>query len=102
MTGLWRERFLADRKRLFRMIQKALEEDGMCKSYEGALEVRSEWPDYFDDDTSTAESATYHCITLHCYVLGPARHYDFCGKTFGEALQKFEAALDEWEMEASE
>ena len=96
------DRFLDDRKRLFRMIKKALDEDPCCKSYEGCLEVHFEYPDYFDDEESAATQPTYCCITLHCYVLGPARHYDFRGKSFKDALKKLEATLGKWEKEAKE
>ena len=95
-------RFIALRCRLFKLIHKELERDPYCKSYEGCLEVLAEYPNYFEDEE--AESGpTFYCITLHCYVLGPARHYEFKGKTMGEALNKLDETITEWEeQEASE
>lgn len=89
------ERFRKLRAKLFSMIKKQLEEDPYSKSYEGALEVKCEYPNYFEDEN--AEDLPYfYCITLHCYVLGPHRHYDFAGITMSGALDKFEQALNEW------
>lgn len=93
-----KERLYELRKRVFRAIKEQLEEDPMCKSYEGAIEVGCEYPNFFEDDEyeiGDALPAAYY-IRLHCYVLGPSRHYDFVGKTFRQALDEFEKALDEW------
>ena len=90
------ERFRKLRGKLFSMIKKQLEEDPCCKSYEGALEVTCEYPNYFEDEKAEGLPCFY-CITLHCYVIGPARHYDFAGNSMSEALDKFESALNEWE-----
>lgn len=90
-----KERFLALRKKLFSMIKYQLEQDPCCKSYEGLIEVTSEFPCYFDDNNAE-EAASYYEITLRCYVLGPQRHYKFTGNTASEALDKFEDALNEW------
>lgn len=83
------------------MIKATLEIDPYCKSYEGCLEVMCEYPDYFDDEEATS-GPSYYCIRLHCYVLGPSRHYDFTGKTMNEAPDKLEKALKEWAEEAKE
>ena len=90
------DRFNSIRKRVFAMIEKELAEDCCCKSYEGAIEVTAEYPNYFEDEKAIS-SPCWCCITLHCYVLGAARHYDFTGKTFAEALNKFEAQIVQWE-----
>jgi hypothetical protein len=97
--GVLHDRFIDDRRRLFKMIRKALGEDPYCKSYEGCLEVHFEYPDYFDDEEGALTQPTYCCITLHCYVLGSGRHHEFVGKSFKDALKKFESALDKWERE---
>ena len=91
-------RLLGLRKRLFLMIAAQLKEDPCCKSYEGALEVSCEYPCYFDD-SEAEHRPSYYCITVHCYVLGPARHYEFTGRSLNDALDKFEKALNEWEEE---
>lgn len=92
------ERFRKLRGKLFSMIEKQLEDDPCCKSYEGALEVMCEYPNYFEDKNAESLPLVYR-ITLHCYVLGPARHYDFVGDTMSRALDKFESALNEWAEE---
>lgn len=84
-----KERFFSLRKRLFKAIDKALQEDSHCKSYEGSIAITQQFPDFFEDEYAK-ESSDYYRITLHCYVLGPARHYDFIGSTFSAALDKFE------------
>ena len=89
------ERFMALRQRLFKMIEKAVKEYSHHKSYEGALEVAVCYPNYFED----SDSPEYVCIRLDCYVLGWGRHYKFDGNTFAEALDRFEATLDEFEAE---
>ena len=91
-----KQRFIALRCRLFRMIRQELERDDHCKSYEGCLEVMTEYPDYFQDPEAE-QGAAYVKITLHCYVLGPHRHYDFEGKTMAEALDKLEETITGWE-----
>ena len=91
-----KQRFIALRRRLFRMIRQELERDDHCKSYEGCLEVMTEYPNYFEDNEAEM-GPSYVKITLHCYVLGPHRHYDFEGKTMGEALDKLEETITGWE-----
>lgn len=92
------ERFRKLRKKVMDGIKKALDEDGHCKSYEGAFEVKTCFPNYFDDEEST-QGAEFYVITLHCYVLGYARHYKWSGKTFAEALEKAEREIESWLQE---
>lgn len=73
---------------------------GACKSYEGTWEVLTSFPDYFQDETGTAD-ADFVEITLHCYVLGPHRHYKWQGPTFLDAVKKAEAEVESW-IEAQE
>lgn len=87
------ERFKALRKRLFSLIKNALDEDDYHKSYEGDIEVTAEYPNYFEDEEAN-ESPSHYSIKLHCYVVGPYRHYDFHGETFEAALDKFEKFLN--------
>lgn len=78
-------RLEAYRAKLFAEIKRELEIDGHCKSYEGRVELH--WPCYFGGEYS---------IHLACYVLGPARGYDYYGETWDECFDKAEADLDSW------
>lgn len=85
------ERFEALRQRLYGHIAACLEEDGHCKSYEGAWSVSQNFPSYFD-----REEPKRWQLHLDCYVIGPTRHYDWFGETFEEAIAKAEKDIDEW------
>jgi len=91
-------RFHLIRAEIFKFIAKSLEEDGHCKSYEGGLNV--EWPNYFEDKDTSENNGWYTngswMITLHCYLLGPSRHYRWIGKSFQECLEKFELDATHW------
>ncbi len=89
MTMANEERLMTLRARLFKMIEKAIAEDPHHKSYEGAISI--ELPNYFEDG-----NFGFYSINLDCYVLGWQRHYTVSGKTFTEALDKFEKLLDEF------
>lgn len=88
-------RFNALRRKTADAIKYELSLDGHCKSYEGTWEIGLSFPDYFQDETGTAD-ADFVEITLHCYVLGPHRHYKWQGSTFLDALRKAEAEVDSW------
>lgn len=79
------------RKKLFIYIEKALEDDPACKSYEGSFSVTYSLPNYFED----ARKEWWN-IHLDCYVIGPARHYDWCGETLEEAVKKAENEINSW------
>lgn len=83
------------RKQVADYISWYLEEDCGHKSYEGTWEVLVSYPNYFEDDSATAPPDFYR-VTLHCYIIGPHRHYDWDGKTFGEALKKCQRDIDRW------
>ena len=87
-------RFLALRRRVMQAIRRALEEDSCCKSYEGTFELFVGYPDYFDGEHT--DEPDFFKIVLHCYVLGPARHYEWTGNTFKEALDSAEGEIDSW------
>ncbi len=91
-----KQRFIALRCRLFRMIRQERGQDDYCKSYEGCVEVMTEYPNYFEDNEAEL-GPSYVKITLHCYVLGPYRHYELEGKTMEEALDKLEETIAGWE-----
>lgn len=95
------ERFQKLRKKVMDGIAEALREDNGCKSYEGAFEIIADFPTYFDDENATRGAEGY-TIKLHCYVLGPGRHYEWCGKTFAEAITKAEQDIDSWMQEAND
>ena len=90
-----KERFLTLRRKLFEAIRKELEIDCGCKSYEGTLEVTLCFPNYFEDEYCD-EGVTYYVIELHCYVLGPNRHYRWDGRSFDVALRKAERDIYSW------
>lgn len=91
-------RFVALRAELFQAIAKSLEEDGHCKSYEGAFEIHV--PNYFEETAAAGEHGWHRedtwGIELHCYLVGPNRHYRWSGRTFEQALKKAEIDLRNW------
>lgn len=89
------KRFLELRKKVMKAIAAQLAEDPHCKSYEGTFEWTVCYPDYFEDEEGTQAPRLY-VLTLHCYVLGPGRHYDWHGKTMKEALDKAEKDILVW------
>jgi len=95
MTKQEYAKFNALRKQVAGAIAKELEIDCGCKSYEGTWELLVSYPNYFEDETATANPDFYQ-ITLHCYVIGPGRHYDWQGRTWGEALRKCKLDIDRW------
>ena len=89
------ERFLTLRKKLFEAIREQLEIDSHCKSYEGAFEITKCYPNYFEDEYGGCEGIHW-VIELHCYVIGPFRHYRWDGRTLDEALRKAEEEIYSW------
>ena len=90
-----KEKFDNCRATLWRLLSGYDWETG-CKSYEGAIEINHYYPRYWDSPDSLPEPESV-TIRLHCYVLGPARHYEFSGKTLNEACESFDAWLSEIE-----
>ncbi len=95
MADKEKARFDALRKMVMEAIGEQLEEDPGCKSYEGTFEWTVCYPNYFEDPEATQGPELY-VLTLHCYVLGPHRHYDWRGKTKAEALGKAEKEIKSW------
>lgn len=83
------------RTAVMRAIRDELAIDNYCKSYEGTFELTICWPDYFEDSSDAAEPNFYK-LTLHCYVLGPNRHYDWFGKTLAESLESCRRDVEAW------
>ena len=82
--------FYSLRQRVFDAIKKAISIDPAHKSYEGTFELTRIFPGYFEDENDTAWR-----VTLHCYVLGNARHYSWTGETFSAALDKAAKDIDQ-------
>ena len=89
----WLDPLVRLRSKLFQYIQKSLEEDGHCKSYEGTFEIRM--PSYFED-SHNPQNGDEWTLALHCYVIGPSRHYEWQGKTMAEAISKAEKDINQW------
>ena len=99
--GCVRNRFFDLRGRLFGLIQRQLERDNCCKSYEGAIEISFEYDDYFSSKDYRDEPYIIE-MTLHCYCVGPNRHYTFKGKKMDNVLDQFEKWILDREKEERE
>lgn len=88
-------RFGKLRKAVAEGIKKELAIDCGCKSYEGTWELLVEFYDYFEDEDATAPPR-YVEIRLHCYVLGPSRHYHWSGRNWNEAIRECERDVLAW------
>ncbi len=75
------------RSLVFEEIGRCLAEDGHCKSYEGAITVH--YPCYFDEPDE-------YKLRLDCYLIGPARHYDWKGKSVEDCCQQAIADVKAW------
>jgi hypothetical protein len=91
------KRFDKCRERLWKLLSNVDFSDG-CKSYEGAITVELEYPNYFESPDALP-SPDHVRIHLDCYVLGWTRHYDFDGVNMSDAISRFEQWLDEQEDE---
>jgi len=93
------QRFVQLRAELFTAIAQSLAEDGHCKSYEGALSVSL--PNFFEERAAHEHDYGWlreeaWGIELHCYLIGPNRHYRWSGVSFDEALCKAELDIRAW------
>ena len=86
------------RAELFQAIAESLASDGHCKSYEGALLVHL--PNYFEEQAAHDNFGRLGTggwtIELHCYLIGPNRHYRWEGHSFDECLSKAELDIRAW------
>lgn len=80
------ERFYGLRQRVFDLIGKI--DDGYHKSYEGAIDVRICFDNIYEADN--VRDVSFVEIELHCYLLINGRHMSWDGRTFTQALDKFE------------
>lgn len=93
---------MSDRLEAFRAlvydgVAKALAEDGYCKSYEGSIAYNVTCPCYF-----AREQPVHHHLELHCYVLGPQRHYTWHATSVDELFDAAERDLRKWIAELVE
>lgn len=89
------------RKLVWDYIEEYLKDDFGHKSYEGTWELTLCFPDYFHADRSSDPPEAY-VVQLHCYVLGPHRHYRWDGSSWMEALSKAEKDITQWIREEVE
>ena len=89
------EKFKKILKMVADYITTYLKEDCGHKSYEGTWEFLASYPSYFEDETATAAPDSYQ-VTLHCYVLGPGRHYDWKGSSLEKVLEDCERDIRRW------
>ena len=83
------------RKRFAKAVWREIRKGDGCKSYEGTWELLIGYPDAFEDETGEAEPNFYR-IQLHCYVLGPNRHYEWSGDTWEQALERCLTDVEGW------
>ena len=87
--------FTALRKRLNTCINWLREQGEPGKSYEGAWDIQIGIPDATDDPDAKLPP-DYCKITLHCYLLGPSRHYEWTGETVEEAFKQCRKDVEKW------
>ena len=95
-----RDPIQALRQKIFEAIRVALLQESGHKSYEGALELTTCYPNYFEASEGRTD-ISYH-LQLHCYVLGPSRHYEWFGDTVAHVCEKATADVDQWINELQE
>ena len=66
-----------------------------AKSYEGTWELITSYPSYFDSGSATPPP-DHFTVRLHCYVLGPARHYAWHGRTWAKAFNEAKKDIETW------
>ncbi len=76
------------REHIFSLIEKALEEYGGGKPYEGNMSI--EFPGYFDEEPKVQ-------IALYCDILGFGRHHEWYGRTMKDALDMAWTTVECWE-----
>jgi hypothetical protein len=54
------------------------------------------FPNYFESRGDADCDPNAYGVELHCYVLGPHRHYKWNGSTLGEALRKATRDVKRW------
>lgn len=93
--------FSALRKRLAEALAALLKEDPHHKSYEGTWELTFGFGSVFEDPKGSAPPC-FFLIKLHCYLMGPSRHYEWGGTSWEEALLRCRRDVEMWIKEAFE
>ena len=88
-----RKRFLDLRKRVLDVVDQLRGAGEPGKSYDGDMSV-----EYFIG----YDGEEKYKVELHCYLIGPSRHYSWSGKTLNAALNKAEKDINKWIAEANE
>lgn len=100
LLGAGITKFQKLREMVDKAVEHAWEQGEPGKSYEGAWEVNFCYPS--TDCGGATKDADYCQIVLHCYLLGPSRHYSWRGNTFAEAVDKCEKDVLMWCAEEME
>lgn len=87
------DRFYALRKDLHKALTGVIELGAPGKSWEGEMSIAVHFPGVYDLPTDKPDEV---CIHADVYLIGPHRHYDWCGSTFSKALDKAEADIRGW------
>lgn len=77
-------------------IHHAWEQGEPGKSYEGEWEITCHFPGAGEYDKGEDSSPDCWHVVLHCYLIGPSRHYYWNGKTLGDALKKCQHDVSMW------
>lgn len=93
------ERFYKLRAEVIRTVNLIRASGEPGKSYEGCFELQYRFPDASDCWDGIINKPDNVNIVLHCYLLGPARHYEWSGTSLSEALDKCEAEVLPWVRE---
>lgn len=83
------------REKVFNAVRYCKERGEPGKSYEGTFEVHFEYPSWCDNDDIKAPPCFCE-IRLHCYLIGPSRHYTWTGKNMESALNKCRRDIEKW------
>lgn len=98
MTRTEKALFSLLRVKVGEYIEDYSKDDSGHKSYEGTWELSVIYPSYFESDDFTAPPDLYY-VKLHCYVLGPQRHYEWVGGSWIESLKKAKSDIENWIMD---
>ncbi len=96
------DKFLKLRRYVLDALDKVDMSNG-CKPYEGEFEIAFSYLNYFEEaDCGRSDEPDFYDITLHCYVLGPKRHYHWYGSTIEQAVRNCYRDVSKWIKEEQE
>lgn len=90
------ERFYKLREALIAKVNQIRAEGEPGKMYEGLFRINYTFPDASDCWDGIINKPCEVAIELHCYLVGPNRHYEWRGKTLEKALEKCEQDVYRW------